>query len=337
MRKACLFTCGTLFAASMAPAYAQIDDFVTRSAVSITGTYTETSNNGLSMGDYQIAPSTSGFVGRRAIFINPDSEFDYAVGYTYHIPCTSTHFFMSYDHYRTEDENSAFGDVVNIEISPILNTQVSDTARVEQHSDEFRVGFAHYLDFGRAFVLDLSGFFEWDKVSRSLYETAAGEVLFGNSSFAIASRSTDSKMDGWGPGMGVMAIIKPFNDPHWGFFVDVKTSLLWVENTFSQSLQNSQPPLALVGDYSLDPEGSESMVGKLDMKFGIDYCKVFPSAMFEAALGMRYMNIINALKNGNTFFNPFWPNLSYAANTGFPNDWGRIGPFLTFRVGGKDA
>jgi hypothetical protein len=60
---------------------------------------------------------------------------------------------------------------------------------------------------------------------------------------------------------------------------------------------------------------------------------------WDISLGMRYLNLFNALKNGNTAFNPnAGANnnvvANFAPNLGPAQDWGRYGPFLRFKLGG---
>lgn len=357
MKKALSVTFGTMIAACLTvPVYGHVmqNGIIRHSAVSITGTYTETSNNGVSMGDYILSlPSSSGEpLGRRPIFIDCEGHFDYALGYTYHIPATPSYFFLSYDHYSAGDDFNAVGLVVNLGLHPVgfsadtLKGQIDDFGRVDQHSDEFRIGFLHQLNFGTRFDLGLSTFLEWNDVKRSMYE----DVSIIGSTDLVVGRASQNEMEGWGFGVGALAHAKPFRNLRWGVFVDAKTTLIWADNEFSESLINERSPESTSlnqVNYFFDPESSVSVVPKVDIKFGVDYCLVFNSdigRMFvETALGMRYMNMFNAFKNGNTFYNPFWnPGSAFqartsAANLGPANDWGRVGPFLTFRVGGADA
>jgi hypothetical protein len=57
------------------------------------------------------------------------------------------------------------------------------------------------------------------------------------------------------------------------------------------------------------------------------------------SLGMRYMNMFNAFKNGNVAYNngPAVNAPGLPVYLGGSNDFGRIGPFLQVRLGGADA
>lgn len=357
MKRVLNVTFGTLIAAGiLSPVNAHTNDFLRHSAISGTLTYTETSNNGLSVGDYTFGHGSRienqvffpALIGRRSIFLDIQSDFDYALGYTYRIPGTPTRFFISYDHYHTTDNVDAVGVTTDIGMRTtdgeaflaLFDGRNEIEGYVNQRENEFKIGFSHLLNFGMHFDLDLSTFLEWDSISRNLYEEAIGFFLSGGSPiFTEIGRNTDSKMEGWGIGVGARAHGKPFrSNLHWGVFLGINTALIWADNEFSQFLE---PGIVGIG-YSLDPESSDSIVPKVDVSLGIDYCRIFHSdlgsMLFEATLGMRYLNFINALKNGNTAYNPFWDgDEDSAVNTGFANDWGRVGPFFTIRIGGAEA
>ncbi len=63
--------------------------------------------------------------------------------------------------------------------------------------------------------------------------------------------------------------------------------------------------------------------------------------MFQAALGLRYNNVVNAFKGGNTQLNTTNAatnvNTGFAITTGLPSDFGRFGPFLRFSIGGANS
>lgn len=338
MKKALKFTFGTMLAVGLAQsAMANESDILRHGSVWVTGTYTESSNNGLSYGDLAQGPSpVLGFDGaRRHVFIDNDMDFDYAVGLSYHFPQTHTRLFLTYDHYR--DENSSNNSTIrNLAFSPSPASPTVASANVTHHADEVRLGLSHTLNFSRQFHFDLIGFFEWDSVSREMFE-------FISDSTGHGSRDTYNKVEGWGPGIGAMARTVPFKCyPHFGFFAGGTTTLLWSDNSFEETAFFGPAGVSsLLFDY--DPEETDSMVGKIDISFGVNYCRHmrdFSNMVFDVALGVRYMNMFNVFKNGNTYSNPVYPGsntVEYAANLGNPNDWGRVGPFLTIKLGGSHA
>ncbi len=363
MKKALKVTFGTMLAASMvAPAYATGNDFLNHSAVYVEGTYYRPSNNGLSVGDQLVAPSiTAGQFGapildgwRRADFLNPENTYDYALGYSYHIPRSPTRVFLRYEHF---DDDTAIGGVDAVDfrnigtepgypnypnVGPVGGTM--ENAKLHESLSEFKVGLSRELQFTPKFGVELLGFLENDRLSVSLSESMFG-TIYTSTVPQDLSRDTDGKMTGFGPGIGAVGKIYPFSRcPQWAFFAGGTTTLLYANNEYQQSYYQTQAGVSGGGVvnpvfYVYDPEDSHSLVGKVDISFGVNYHYRFMhdvyGAVFDLTLGLRYMNIINAMKNGDTAYNPFIAN--FAANTGWPQDWGLFGPFLRFRLGGRDA
>ncbi len=346
MKKTLKVTFGTMLAVSMVtPAYAQNflgeTDFLNNLSVFVEGNYTKPSNNGLSVGDLLVTPSAGGLDGwRRQVFLNPENEWDYALGFTYRY-CGDSRLILRYDHYDASDDTTNI-DIRNIGFAPAPDT--AGYAIVQENQHEWLLGLAHSLGFDQGFNLDLMAFLAQDKLDVSLQETQTQFVANqGGGVFAHYHRTTENTMEGFGPGLGAMAQVYPFRCmQNWGFFAGGRTALLYARNSYQQSFyeNNSVTPAF----YVYDPEDSHSIVTKLDISFGLNYHCGFRhdlgGAMFDIALGMRYMNMFNVLKNGNAAYNP--PNgfagiANFAANTGWPQDWGRFGPFLTFRFGGANA
>lgn len=338
MNKALKVTFGTVVAVSMmaaATASAHEGDIAHRSAVYVSANNTKSTNNGLSVGEQLFVPPV-GVLDNSSNhkFLDPESSWDWGVGFSYHIPHSQTRFFMHYDHYN--DNNSNDDEVLVVrnfgDISP-------EVAGVQHRADEFRIGFNHMFRSTPRFSFNLGAFFEYDKVSRNINEIAAdGGVVIG--------RDTYNQVKGWGPGVGVMTRATPsICHPSWGIFVGANTSMIYAENKYrQQAITNVAIPSTLV--YSYNPDESHSLVGKLDISFGIDYARILCSdmgkVMFDVALGMRYMNMFNVFKNGNTAWSTSVYNATgfqpdFATYLGGSNDWGRMGPFIKFKIGGANA
>lgn len=338
MKKALQITFGAVMALSIVGAVEAHDATIGRTALLLTGTYSKTSNDGLSYGDIFLAPAGAAIAGdgfRRTTMIDPDWEFDFGLGLTHRFACSNTRLFVYYDHYRNDD-NAATPGVRNLGLVPGAITNGS--MDVETSSDELRVGLSRGLNFGHHFSLDLGGFFEWDKIERNSEERNA------QTGSPNRFRSTENEIQGFGPGVAVMARAFPSNDYRsFSLFMGAMTTLLYVNNEFSQSFYNGEQ---LVSQYQ--PDDSKSVVGKLDISFGIDYCSRIQTdhtgMSVGLSLGMRYLNIFNAFKNGNSMYNtPIQAGaipvqlVGTPAYTGGSNDFGRIGPFLQVRIGGADA
>ncbi len=339
MKKALQVTFGAVMALSIVGTVQAYDAALGRTALLLTGTYSKTTNDGLSYGDILLAPSTvPGTPGdgyRRHTFIDPDWEFDYGIGLTHRFCGSKTHFFMYYDHFRGDDSAATSG-VRNLGIPLAGNGAITNGSMdVETKSDEFRLGLSRGLNVGRHFSLDLGGFFEWDKIERNSeeYQSQAG--------VPNRFRSTENEVKGFGPGVSVMARAFPSqNYCHFSVFMGAMTTLLYANNEFDQALYVGEDLF-----YQYQPDDSKSVLGKLDISFGIDYCNRIRTdcngMTVGMSLGVRYLNIFNAFKNGNTAYNNAIQAggavEGFAANTGSTNDFGRIGPFFQVRIGGADA
>ncbi len=338
MKKALQVTFGTMLAMGIAGAVQAYDATIGRTALFLTGTYTKTTADGLSYGDILLAPPGAAIAGdgfRRHTFVDPDWEFDFGVGLTHRFCGSNTRMFLYWDHFRSDDDASTSG-VRNLGLTPPPIT--TGSMQVEQSSDELRLGLSRGLNFGHHFSLDVGGFFEWDKIERNSDEFQAQDGSPNR------FRSTENEMQGFGPGVAVMARAFPSHDyRHFSVFMGAMTSLLYVNNEYAQSFFNGDELV-----YQYQPDDSKSVVGKLDISFGVDYCNRihtdYTGMTVGVSLGMRYMNIFNAFKNGNTAYNTpiqqgvVVPSLvGTPAYTGSTNDFGRIGPFLQFRIGGAEA
>lgn len=342
MNKISKIAYGTMLSMALAStAWAHMDIFE-RGAVWVTGNYTEPSNNGMSYGAIVQSPGDN--IGRngekRHVFVNNDLEFDYALGFSYHIADTRTRAFVSYDHFS--DANDANNEnTLNLNnIDPNVLGPSAAWGHVHNHADEVRVGLSHALDFNSRFHLDLATYFEWDEVKCNLEERVSG---VGDDVLIAAYRNTYNRFQGWGPGLGARARAIPVSKySNVGFFMGMNAAMMWGDNVYASSFRQDIGNGEVLA-YHYDPEVNHSLVGKLDVSFGLDYrCyrQDLSDAVVNIALGIRYMNMFNVFKNGNAYQNPVYRgsnNVDYAANLGYPNDWGRVGPFLTFAIGGAGA
>ncbi len=368
MKKAFKATFGSLLALgvvlpSAVLAHSHNDPFL-HLAAWVEGTYYKPSNNGLSVGDQLFAntggsPSGAGLFdgGRRAVFLEPDNDFDYALGFSYHMPHSQTRLFFSYDHYNNDIDDNGQIDVRNLGISPGVvpdvpagNGAAGTTFGISSYdlsSHEFRVGAIHDLHFGDRFCLDLLAFLEYDKLRQTLHERITGMTIGIPAGVAPAVpaapinrvRETESKLRGFGPGVGLMTRWYSHH-PHWHVFFGGNATLLTADNDYSQTFFATPTDF-----YIYEPEETDSVVGKLDILFGINYhCALHEmhGMQWDISLGMHSLNLFYAFKNGNTAFSPNGgagagvPN-NFTPNLGVPQDWSRFGPFLKFRVGGHQA
>lgn len=345
-------TFGTMLAISIiAPVQAGTDGFIDGLAIYGAATYTKPSNNGLSVGDLlvgQPAPGPGDFDGyRRATFLNPNNEWEYFVGFTFSFDCDS-YLYLNYDRFQGTDSKGDT-DIRNIGLQPTTVfiappfLATAGTALIEEHSNEWTLGLAHKIHFPGHFHVDMLAFLERDSLDLTLHETNKQLTAGG---LVIHNRITDNDVHMFGPGVGVMTQVYPICAyRQWGFFAGGTTAIMYAKSDYNQTYFADDDTF-----YIYDPEESHSLITKLDISFGVNYhCRLnldLKGAMFDIALGMRYMNMFNVLKNGNAAYNPVTQSPtsgtadtidSFAANTGWPQDWGRFGPFLRFKIGGHDA
>ncbi len=336
MNKTRIATLGATFIATMAVTQVtQAHDIYSPIAVYIEANYTKPSNNELSVGDFLFAtsPGLNFDGGHSHTFIEPKNEYDFAAGLTYRFANSNTRLFLDYDHFDTDEEKA------DIDLRNICYLPPPDTfgfARLEVHAYEFRVGAMHALNFNR-FNLDLLAFFENVKLTQTLFGSIVQEEEY-------SVFSSENNTRGFGPGIGVNARHYPcWMWRHWNLFAGLRASLLQSQYHFTSFYEADD---AKGGIYSYDAEGTESIVGKLDVEFGINYHTAFKHEMHgiksDISLGFRFMNMFGALKNGNMAFNPngganATVMQDFTPNQGPANDWGRFGPFLRFKIGGATS
>lgn len=334
MKTALKLTCGTILAVSMiTPAFAETT-FLSNSAVHVNGTWTQATQNGLSFGDlFDFGGNFKAIFGyRRATFVNPNINFDWGLGFSYHFQDTQTRVFFHYDRFNDGHRRAvAHNNLLNLGI-----TGGDGVGVVHDRLNEFSLGLDRRLAFGPCYAIHAAFFLEWDRLYRNFFERIVSDEIRDENT--ILERNTHNKFEGFGPGIGIKGRGAPFFCwPNVGVFATFTGSMLYGRNHFhSESFADDFPFI------DLHPNSTRSIVNKVDITFGVDYKGIFKfdcdRVQLSLALGMRYLNYINVFKNGNTFFNlPYPRDLSYAANTGLPEDWGRFGPFLQFRIGGENA
>lgn len=359
MKKLLVLSLGAGLASATLPAVIQAS-YLDNVGVYAAGTYTKPSNNGLSIGHYQThfpAQPLNRF--DRAVFLSPEFNWDYALGLSFRFPCSETRFFAEYDYFNATDTRT-IGGLSKFPVSPAalgqgvrLSTQ--STANVMETSREWRLGLRHWVEFGPRFSVDFSAFFEYDRINISLHQWIDLPVVNrGTEGFidgnTISYYEQNTKFEGWGPGVGFKLIGTPIACcPAFNLFASFASTLFYANNladvfqvleVFPTGFGFAQNLLA----YSL-PENTHSILAKLDIHFGVDYarnlCLFGDQYSSGITLGVRYMNIFNAFKNANVGGFSIISKGAATANqfvpVSVPNDWGRVGPYLQFRVGGCNA
>ncbi len=348
MKKSLKVTFGTMLALSITiplTAQALVKDPANHLAVWGEATYMKPSNNGLSVGDYALFPFPDDIDGaRNHFFLVPENDYDWKAGLSFRLPnYRHTRVFFSFDHYSI-NEFQGDPNIRNLNVSVAGDIGIfgatQGTTAYDLKSQEYRIGAIHDIHFNSRFSLDLLAFFEYDKVRQEMFET-----ISRNPASSYRVRTTENIAKGWGPGIGLLTHWYVCN-PHWNVFAGLNTTVLKLENNFRQNfsiIQDSGGGGSTPYDYS--PVETDSLVGKVDIEFGLNYACAFRYEMqgmkWDVSLGMRYMNMFNVFKNGNTAYQPLaFSNGGGAAlqvtpvYLGAAQDWGKYGPFLRFRLGG---
>lgn len=308
-------------------------DFGGRVSGAATLTYTEASNNGLSIGDIRIVAGNDDQ--RRAQFLEPEFTADYALELTYRVQNTDTRLFVSYDHF-SDDEETLAEQVSHLGFGAAFSS--ANNARAEHDSQEFRFGARHVLHFGNRFDMQLNGFVDYHKLERDVFEDVRNGAL-------IRQRHIVDEMRGWGPGFGAQGRVQLMaNNPCWGLSGGANVSLLYVDNEYVQTFRDETGAFENNGYSHVNPQDSKSVVTKVDTHLALDFTRGVKSDManflLSVVLGVKYQNINNALKNTNTGWSSAATGVAdsddslHVAN---PVDWGRMGPFLQVRLGGRHA
>ncbi len=341
MKKALKVTFGAILAAgTLGTAQANMADMFDHVGAHVTGTYSKASNNGMSYGDTFVAFPTAAGGGRfgQPVFVGSKHDWDWGAGLMYGFS-EHTSLYFNYEHYSDGSDSNAV-NVRNLGVSaPLMGAgnpvSTAATGHSSNKTNEYELGLAHKWAQSPKFCIDYKAQLQWDTYDREFYETNDGD----NGDFA--RRTTTNSFKGFGPGVGLMAHARPLSHcPTFGLFAGGVGSAMYGKNEFSSVAVNQATFLT-----GVFPDNSHSIVGKLDVKFGVDYVNNFAmdgcKIPYGLALGMRYMNAFNVFKNGNTYAGPLnvSPTGAIASDRftflgSTANDFGRFGPFLTFNVGG---
>lgn len=327
-------------------------DFLNRSEFHVAGVLSKPSNNGLETGSLGMAPIPTAVVrfspAVNLLDLEPSAAWNYALGYSYTLCGTTNKFFMDYEHFHAHDGLAG-------QVNDGLLLDASLVARVDMSQDMFRFGFSHQEAYDCNVWLETSVFFEFDRLLQkysnllynpsALYSTTGGGVertLVNGVPVLL-----DNKLNGFGPGVGFKLSGAPIvNCPQFKLFGGIMASLLYARqygyyyrDLAIAEVNPAPPPPAIINVTPLiiDPDTNVALVTKLDIDVGIDYRQKFcvdnAKMMFGLTVGLRYVNMINALKYSNRInFSNVQPLSNYD-----PVDWGRAGPYIQFRLGGADA
>ncbi len=333
MKRALKLSLAALAAASIvAPVQAASWDKV---AVKIAGTYTEATGNGLHFAEVLSAPTAA--AGQwRPVNVQPDHTWDYSAGLSFRLAGNDTRLFFEYDHFKDDESRIISGvgvSALGVNAGAVLVTTVSST--VEHKERDFRFGLVHTLHFGPKFDVDVAGALEYAKMQRRQNTQAR------DAAGLVHASETFNEAEGFGPNMSATGRVYPWGDHNrdWNFYAKAGVALLYSDITAThQQRIISANPVAFVGGTSFNPEDSKSILTRVEADLGVEWTRVmradFSDLSMGVKLGIKYQNTTNAFKNGDLF--QAGPSGLGGINTS-PDDFGRMGPFLEFKLGGANA
>jgi Legionella pneumophila major outer membrane protein precursor len=339
MKRALKYTLSALAAAVVA-APAMAGNTLDNSALYVAGTFTEASGNGLHITDLNTANDAGGS-SWRPVMLDPDHEFDFYVGFSYRLADTNTRFFIEYDHFKGDESREVVGAAalsagVPVNIAPVT------TANVEHKERDFKFGLRHTLDFGPKFETVLGAGLEYSKVQRTF--TTQSLWTGPNSRF----REMFDETEGWGPFVEAKGRAYPWGNEsrNWSFWARGAVALLYSDHTGRFEMREPGVGIPqLTNNYTFTPEDTKSIITRVEADLGLEWNRVmradFNDLLLGVKLGVRYHNMMNAFKNGNLNQVVATSSEGGAGLTGdlntSPNDYGRMGPFLEFKIGGSNA
>ena len=343
MKRALKYTLSALAAAVVAaPAMATVLD---NTAVYVAGTLTEASGNGLHITDQRVGgpDPVNGGTAWRPIMLDPDHEWDFYAGFSYRIGGNNTRFFFEYDHFKGDESREVGGTGVSAIASGLQASGVTVTANVQHKERDVKFGLRHTLDFGPKFETVLGAGLEYSKVQRTFYSMA----LWNGPN--IRNSNLFNETEGWGPFVEAKGRAYPLGNEsrNWSFWARGALALLYADHTGTFEIREVGPgnPPELHGAFTYFPEDTKSIITRVEADLGIEWNRVmradFNDLLLGVKVGVRYHNMINAFKNGNLMQIPSTGAagggaLANSLNTS-PNDYGRMGPFLEFKLGGANA
>lgn len=350
-----------LSAGMVTPAMADWDIFE-RGEVHVAGLYMKPSNNGLEVGSTQISGAPISIPGgvtpplnnlltsvfdEDIVSLEPRFRWNYALGFSYLFCGTQTRMFFDYEYFQDHASISGAG------VSNGFLFEMGDLySRVDVKHNMFRTGLSRLVPVGPQFSVDLSAFFEYNRLYQKTIEndlnstTLLAQIVGTNVSFDSYVSSLN-KMHGFGPGVGFKILGAPNACcPQFKLFGGIMASILWADQSgdFEQDIiafipngSASPPTITAEIPFMIQPHGGKALVSKFDIDLGIDYshkvCVDSAKMLLGVTVGVRYVNLINALKYTNYTALPI---LNQSSNFQ-PVDWGRAGPYIQFKLGGAES
>ncbi|HET9843376.1 MAG TPA: hypothetical protein VFP93_01795, partial [Gammaproteobacteria bacterium] len=281
MKKALKYTLSALAAAMIAaPAQANPWNFINELTFKAALTYTEASGNTANYA-YTGFPQTW-----RPLFVEPDHEWDYALGLEWRIPGSNTHVFFDFEHFRDDASETAVG-AGTFGALPVAGATAFGS--LEHREKDFKLGLRHTLEFGPHFDLALGAAIDAAKIERRFNEIGTDPVV------GVGTRFTHEETDAIGPFFDVTGRAYPWGQGRygncWSLWARAGFGLLYAEHDYT--LTTAVPGLVLP---SFDPEDTNSIITKVEADFGVEFGRVlrldFINMSLAARLGVKYINYI---------------------------------------------
>jgi hypothetical protein len=315
------------------PAYAH--DWLDRSAVKATVTYTEPNQHGFDFA----SNLTNALINDYIQFVGTKQEFDWALGLEHRYDDTSR-LYIDYDHFDT-DEDSDFNTTRGAQrdlFNPNNDEGIaSSLGAFDLDVDTLRLGTRHRLKFGHNYNVDLGAGLEWLSADRDFTVTQSSGVGY------TGVLREEADFDGVGPFLDVTAKyymqsrLKGFNLQAYA-----GAGLLYSETHFTSVLTRVGATGFQPDREVFDREKVKGVSSEVVMKLalGWDYC-FSNKSMLSTSLGYMIQHYTDVFDYGAVggAYSVFFSGEERSAGKGnssanFP--FTRQGPFLEFKWSGMN-
>ena len=318
------------------PAYAHehLEHYVDRSAVKVTGTYTEPNQFG-----FDFAAAATGAGADYVEFVGVKQEFDWGIGLEHRMDNGVSRLFLDYDHYDA-DQSSRFNTDPTGQRDLLFGgvggggagTIVESFGEYDIRTDTFKVGTRHRLEFGHQYRIDLGAALSWIDLDRDFRATQTDNANPAN----VATLNEEMDFDAFGPYFDVSAKYFLHGKNMRGFNLQAYAGagLLYSESKYRATLVRPGVDTEVFDREKIKGVTAE-LAGRLAV--GWDY-RLCNKSTFSTALGwmmVHYKNALDYAGMGGSFSVSFSEQeRSGTSNSSSAHSFTRQGPFLEFKWSG---
>ena len=310
------------------PAYAH--DWLDRSAVKVTGTYTEPNQQG-----FDFAAAATGAASDYVQFVGVKQEFDWGLGLEHRMNNGVSRLFLDYDHYDADQSSrftTAAGGQRDLLIAGGASTVTESFGEYDVKTDAFKIGTRHRLEFGHQYRVDLGAALSWLDLDRDFTATQTVGAQ-------VATLTEEFDFDAFGPFFDVSAKYFPRSKNMKGLNLQayVGAGLLYSESKFKARLHDTTVADDEVVDREKVKGVTAEMIAKLAVGWDYAFCNKSTLSTSLGWMMMHYSDVFDYAAMGGSY--QAWFGNQARAGSGnssgaFP--FTRQGPFLEFKWSGMN-